>query len=156
VREALFSSLGARVAGAAVLDLFGGSGALGIEALSRGAASAVIVERDRRAADVIAANLARTGLAAQARLVRGDALAALRGLAARNDVFDVVFIDPPYRSDLAARALGAIVELGLLAADGVVVVEHDKRAPAPPADGLLPYAERSYGDTRLTYLARPR
>jgi len=154
VREALFSSLGSLVQGAGVLDLFGGSGALAIEALSRGAALAVIVELHRRAADVVSANLSRTGLEGRARLIRGDALKLIPSLAAERLAFDVVFLDPPYAGDLAARALAAVVGHGLLAPEGVVVVEHDKRNPVAEPAGLRIESVRTYGDTALTYLAR--
>jgi len=154
VREAMFSSLGARVPGSSVLDLFGGSGALGIEALSRGAALAVIVEHHRRAADVIAANLARAGLGERARLVRGDALRAIPALAAERLAFEVVFVDPPYAGDLAARAIEAVFDRGLLAPEGIAVVEHDKRRPFSCASALRVAAEKTYGDTALTYLTR--
>jgi 16S rRNA (guanine966-N2)-methyltransferase len=150
----MFSSLGARVSGASVLDLFGGSGALGIEALSRGAALAVIVELHRRAADVVAANLARTGLGERARLVRGDALRAIPALAAQRLVFDVVFLDPPYAGELAALALEAVLERGLLAPAGIAVVEHDKRRPFVGPATVRVLAEKTYGDTAVTYLAR--
>jgi len=154
VREAMFSSLGARVRGASVLDLFGGSGALGIEALSRGAALAVIVELHKRTAEVIAANLARTGLGERARLVRGDALRAIPMLAAERLAFDVVFLDPPYAGDLAARALEAVLDRGLLAPEGVAVVEHDKRRPFVGPASVCVLAEKTYGDTAVTYLVR--
>jgi 16S rRNA (guanine966-N2)-methyltransferase len=154
VREALFSSLGERVRGARVLDLFGGSGALAIEALSRGAASAVIVELNRRTADVIDGNLARAGLAGGARLVRGDALKAISRLASAGLAFDVAFLDPPYASDLAARALAALIAAGLLAAGGIAVVEHDKRRSIETPPGLSVLAVKTYGDTALTIYAR--
>ena len=155
VREALFSSLGARVRGARVLDLFGGSGALGVEALSRGAALAVIVELQKRAAEVVAANLVRTGLAERARLIRGDALKVIPSLAAERVVFDIVFLDPPYAGDLAALSLAAVVEQGILATGGIVVVEHDKRGAVAKPAGVVVASVKAYGDTALTYLTRP-
>jgi 16S rRNA (guanine966-N2)-methyltransferase len=154
VREALFSSLGARVHAANVLDLFGGSGALGIEALSRGAALAVIVELHKRTAAVVAANLSRTGLGDRARLIRGDALKVIPALAAERLVFDVAFLDPPYASDLAARSLAAVVDHGLLAPEGVAVVEHDKHDTVAESAGLHVTSVKTYGDTALTYLTR--
>jgi 16S rRNA (guanine(966)-N(2))-methyltransferase RsmD len=154
VREALFSALGGRVPGARVLDLFGGSGALAVEALSRGAAHAVIVELQRRPAAAIAANLERTGLAERARIVRNDALRAIPALADERLVFDIVFLDPPYAGDLAARALAAVLDRGLLAADGIAVVERERRRPFAAPEGVRVVAEKSYGDTALTYLSR--
>jgi 16S rRNA (guanine966-N2)-methyltransferase len=147
VREALFSMLGA-VDGARVLDLFAGSGALAIEALSRGAAHALLVERDARAAAVARANLDALGIGAdEARVVRAPARAALRTARERGDAYDLVFLDPPYRD---APGLGA--ELGealgpLLAAGARVVAESDRR---DPLELPLPLVhDRRYGDTLI-------
>jgi 16S rRNA (guanine966-N2)-methyltransferase len=147
VREALFSTLGP-LDGARVLDLYAGSGALGIEALSRGAASALLVERDPRAVDVIRANLDALGLAEpEARVWRGTARGALKNASDRGDTYDLVFLDPPYRS---APELGRDLSAAfgpLLAAGGRVVTESDRRAPL---DLLLPVThERRYGDTLI-------
>jgi 16S rRNA (guanine966-N2)-methyltransferase len=148
VREALFSALG-DLAGARVLDLFAGSGALGLEALSRGAAHATFVERDRRAAAVLRDNVATLGLRPQeAQVLQRDAHAALREAAARGATYDLVLLDPPYRD---APALGPALSASLVPvlADGArVVTEADRRTPLElPA---LPTAfERRYGDTLL-------
>jgi 16S rRNA (guanine966-N2)-methyltransferase len=146
VREALFSMLG-DVSGARVLDLYAGSGALGIEALSRGAESAVFVERDTRAAAVIERNLASLGL--QERVVRQD---AVRFLARREDTFDLVFCDPPY--DSASRLAGPLTERlpALTSGAARIVTESDKRTPLELPFPLL--AERLYGDTRIAIHAR--
>jgi 16S rRNA (guanine966-N2)-methyltransferase len=145
VREALFATLGP-LEGAVVLDLFAGSGALGIEALSRGAARAVFVERDPRAADVACANLAALGVGdAQAVVLRMPARRALQYARARGDTYDLVLLDPPYESapDLGpelSEALGP-----LLATGARVVTESDRRAPLELS---LPVVhERRYGDT---------
>jgi len=143
VREALFSVLGPAVQGARVLDLFAGSGALGLEALSRGAVSAVFVERSPRALAAIAANLATLGVEAEVR--RMEARAALRTASARGEAYDLVFLDPPYR-----RAAGLGRELSealraVLAAGARVVSESDRR---DPLELDLPLTdERRYGDT---------
>ncbi len=144
VREALFAILG-DLAGLRVLDLFAGSGALGIEALSRGAASAVFVERAPRVAEVVRGNLAALGL--EARVVRADARAHLRDASARADAYDLVFLDPPYRDAAAwGRELSAALE-AVLAPRARVVSESDRRAPL---DLTLPLAdERRYGDTLI-------
>jgi 16S rRNA (guanine966-N2)-methyltransferase len=142
VREALFSMLG-DVAALRVLDLFAGSGALGIEALSRGAASATFVERSPPALAALRANVASLGLDERARIVAGDALTALRAPAK----YDLVFLDPPYAT--AATFEGALArELpALLAPGGRVISESDRRAPLELA---LPLSrERRYGDTMI-------
>jgi 16S rRNA (guanine(966)-N(2))-methyltransferase RsmD len=142
VREALFSMLG-ELAGARVLDLFAGSGALGIEALSRGAAHATFVERAAPALAALRANIASLGLEDRATVRAGDAVSALRGAGP----YDLVFLDPPYATAEAlagelSRALPAV-----LAPGARVVSESDRRTPAAIA---LPLArERRYGDTLI-------
>ena len=142
VREALFSMLG-DVSGLAVLDLFAGSGALGIEALSRGAASATFVERSPQALAALRTNVEALGLAGRSRVRAGDALSALRAAGK----YDLVFLDPPYAmattlADVLSQALP-----GVLCAGARVVSESDRRAPLALA---LPLArERRYGDTMI-------
>ena len=122
VREALFARLGG-LAGARVLDLYAGSGALGIEALSRGAVSAHFVERAAPVLQVLRANLEALALAQAARVLRGDACSVVRRLARDGTQFDLVLVDPPYASSEASRALRALAESGILAPGAVVVVE---------------------------------
>ena len=147
VRESLFALLGP-VDGLAVLDLFAGSGALAIEALSRGAASAVLVERDRGAAKVITANLeALDLLEPQARLIQGSAQKALEQAAKAAETYDLLFLDPPYRQpamlgDDAAKLFGSI-----LAPNARVVTESDRRQPFELALPMID--ERRYGDTLI-------
>jgi 16S rRNA (guanine966-N2)-methyltransferase len=141
VREAVFSTLGA-LDGARVLDLYAGSGALGIEALSRGAASALFVERDRRALAALRRNLDDVGVEAEVR--NQD---ALRFIAHPEGVFDLVFCDPPY--DEASRVAAPLSEAlpAMLDQDARIVTESDKRNPL-----ILPLplvVERTYGDTRI-------
>jgi 16S rRNA (guanine966-N2)-methyltransferase len=147
VREAVFSTLGP-LDGARVLDLFAGSGALGIEALSRGAAHTRFVEQARPALVVLKANLATLDIDSEAASVRaGDALAALRDASTRGDAYDLVFLDPPYRQ---ATALGPALSTALtpvLAPGARVVSESDRRHPL---DLDLPLVhERRYGDTLI-------
>jgi 16S rRNA (guanine966-N2)-methyltransferase len=141
VREALFSMLG-EVEGARVLDLYAGSGALGIEALSRGAESAVFVERDARAVAAIERNLAAVG--AEAHVARQD---VSRFLGHAEGPYDLVFCDPPY--DFASRLAGALAErLPAVAPPGArIVTESDKRNPLELPFPLV--TERVYGDTRI-------
>ena len=141
VREALFSMLG-DVHGASVLDLFAGTGALGIEALSRGAQTAVFVERDVDVARVLSANLQALGIAREtAQVRRADALQALRSARGRKETYDLIFIDPPYGQ---ARDWGA----KLVVAGARVVVESDRRAPLELELALE--RSRRYGDTSIT------
>jgi len=142
VREALFSMLGA-MDGLRVLDLFAGSGALGIEALSRGAAHATFVERSAPALAALRANLAALGLVERSSVRAGDALAALRGA----ETYDLVFLDPPYA--MAEALAGQLSDAlpAVLAGGARVVSESDHRAP--PALALPLARERRYGDTLI-------
>ncbi len=146
VREALFSILGVDlVAGARVLDLFAGSGALGIEALSRGAAQAVLVDSGAAAVAAIRRNLSALGAEAEVR--RQDALAYLGSASRDARQYDLVFLDPPYRH---ASALGPQLSAALgpvLALDARVVAESARRAPLELDLALLD--ERRYGDTLI-------
>jgi 16S rRNA (guanine966-N2)-methyltransferase len=149
VREALFASLGDRVPGARVLDLFAGTGALAIEALSRGAAQAVLVEQAAPAVAVIRANLAALELTSSATVRRTRAETYLR--TGRDGPFDLVFLDPPYAIGVGLLA-GLLARLadGALAAGATVVVEAAARSEAPVwPPGLLAEAPRRYGDTAL-------
>jgi 16S rRNA (guanine966-N2)-methyltransferase len=151
VRESLFSrleSLGA-VAGARVLDLFAGSGALGLEAVSRGAASAVLVESDRRAVTACRANGRALGFH-EVTVVADRVERFLPAAVGRGDVFDLVLLDPPYA--VPERALAQVLTgvAGILARDGVVVVERSARDDEPPwPDGLEPIGDRVTGETAV-------
>ena len=149
VREAVFNALGSLgvVVGAEVVDLFAGSGALGIEALSRGAERATFVESDRRAADVVAANLDDLGLADRAAVVRRPVAAALDDLP---DAIDLVLADPPYAFDGWDDLLGDLAPR--LAPDAVVVAETDHPLDLPP--GWTKVRERTYGGTVVTFARR--
>jgi 16S rRNA (guanine966-N2)-methyltransferase len=141
------------MAGARVLDLYAGSGALGIEALSGGAGSLVAVERDRETARTLAQNFCACGFEGRVELLVEPALAALGRLSGRE--FDLVLLDPPYESGEIGPVLDALAARGLVAAAGLVVVEHGRRdAVAAPA-ALDLELERRYGDSSLTLLRRP-
>jgi len=149
VREAVFNALGSlgAVQDAVATDLFAGSGALGIEALSRGAAHVHFVESDRRAAEVVAANLAELGLADRATVVRRPVPGALDLLP---DRLDLVLADPPYAFDGWVELLEALVPR--LDEDAVVVAESDRAVPLPA--GWSTVRERTYGGTVVTFARR--
>lgn len=151
VREALFSMLAHRGAleAARVLDLFAGSGALGIEALSRGALRALFVEKSRSVAKNLGENLASLDLLARAHVVTGDAAVALRELARGAERFDLCFIDPPYASALAGPALATLAASGLLSSRALLVAESDRRHAPGPIAGLELAFERAFGDTLI-------
>jgi 16S rRNA (guanine(966)-N(2))-methyltransferase RsmD len=151
VREAMFNILGPPP-GDPVLDLFAGTGSLGLEALSRGAAAATFVERDRRALDALGRNLRELGLADRARVMGAPVLAGLRQLATEGARYGWVFVDPPYAAGEVESVLEALCGSPLLASTGVVVVEHDKRHVPPEAVGSLHLTDRRfYGDTGLSF-----
>jgi 16S rRNA (guanine966-N2)-methyltransferase len=153
VREAVFALLG-DVEGASVLDLFAGAGGLGIEALSRGAASAVFVERDAGALRALKANLAALEIALEeAEVRRADALAALRSARAREETYDLVFIDPPYSQAHDWGPELSTVLPQLLAPAARVVVESDRRAQLELR--VRVEQERRYGDTLITIHRHP-
>lgn len=150
-REALFSSLGGLVAGARVLDLYAGTGSLGLEALSRGATDATFVERDRAALAALAANVEAIGLGGT--VVAGNVDAYLEGAAGE---YDVVFVDPPYADD-AMTVDGVLAALDGLLAEGATVVVHRRTGQpppeAPPGTELL--RRRRYGDSELSVFGSP-
>jgi 16S rRNA (guanine966-N2)-methyltransferase len=149
VREALFSILGERVMDAEVLDLFAGSGALGLEALSRGAARADFCELSAAALRSLHANVERLGYADRCSVRRQDGRRRIRADAAAGRVYDLLLIDPPYRM-LAALQHEIFLHLPqLLAPQGRLAVEGPAAAPAPTLP-LARVAERDYGGTRLT------
>ncbi len=172
VRAAIFNVLAARgapLAGAAVLDLFAGTGSLGIEALSRGAARAVFVEAAAPPLAALEHNLARLGLVgresrgpARVEVRRGDALRVMERLAAEGGRFDLVFLDPPYARGLTAATVERLAALGLVAPGGLVVVEHgtvEIMADHVPGGGPEPWSlvqvdQRRYGRTVVTLYER--
>jgi len=149
VRESLFSMLTHLdvIDGARVLDLFAGTGALGLEALSRGAAHVTFVDDGRVATGLIRQNIALTHSAAQTTLIKRD---ATRLGACPGDPYDLVFLDPPYGKGLGARALATVQAGGWLAADALVVFEES--APVPAPQGFTIQDMRKYGDTHVTLL----
>jgi 16S rRNA (guanine966-N2)-methyltransferase len=151
VREALFSILGDAVDDARVLDLYAGTGALAIEALSRGARSATCVERERQALAMLGQNVEDLGLGSRVSIVRGDALEFCRRMPVDGGAYEVVFGDPPYRAPLAP--LGpALVEAEWWGT--VVVLEHAAEAPPPTAPPGVTIDTRRYGDTAITFYWR--
>ncbi len=157
VRSSIFSRLGARfdLAGARVLDLFAGSGSLGIEALSRGAASTVFVDSARAAAAVIQRNLRTLGFAGRTRVIVLEVIRALERLAAERARFDLAFIDAPYARDTSAGVIAALVQLELMEPGGWIVVRQDARAPALDPAELELVNQAIVGDHRIALYRRP-
>ena len=157
-RESIFSRLAVRMdlGGVRVLDIFAGSGSLGIESLSRGAEHVTFVDSSRDAAAAIRANLAQLELSDRARIVGSDVRRALGELGRSHESFDLVFVDAPFKDDMSAEVLALLAEHQLVASGGWVVVEQSKRAPvAPPAPEAH---ERAFvatiGDHRIAFYRR--
>ena len=143
--------LAPRLEGARVLDLFAGSGTLGIEALSRGADLAVFVERDRQAAAQIRSNLAASALEARGLVRRANALTEISVLAGAGERFDVIILDPPYGLGLLTKTVRLLKESGLLAPGGVVVAEGHWRDDPGDVPGLRRSRTARYGETALWF-----
>jgi len=155
VKEALFDILSWQLPGCRFLDLFAGTGSVGIEALSRGAQEAVFVERAIQAVRVVRDNLQRTGLAGSARIVHDDAfrfVAQTGGRQTDGDGFDIIYVAPPQYQDLWSQALLALDASPLLAPDGIVVVQIFPKEYRPlPLQRLVLTDQRTYGSTMLCF-----
>jgi len=156
VKEAVFSALQFEIEGARVLDLFAGSGQMGIEALSRGARSCVLVDNAKESLAAIRNNLAAAGLAAKAKVVAGDAPGFLRGY--RGEYFDIAFLDPPYAAGLLVSALGLLADK--MSASGVIICETDISAGMDeqlhaPAEDFALVKKYRYGKTQVALYRRP-
>lgn len=152
VREAVFSRWQPRLAGARFLDLFAGSGAVGLEAASRGAGAVTWVEGDRRAAAVLEANRRLVG--AGGALRQGDALRVTADLGRQDVRFDLVYADPPYAYGDGARLLAALIPL--VEEDGEIAYEHRAGEEPEPPPGLLRTETRRYGDSGVSFFRRAR
>jgi 16S rRNA (guanine966-N2)-methyltransferase len=152
-RKALFDILGQDLEGVTLLDLFAGSGAIGLEAISRGAAKATMVEKDPKCAAVIGENISLLlgGSAAGTyhyEVIQSDAFAVVKLFARQGRKFDVVFIDPPYGRELAKKALKTLEGYDILQPNCMVVIQHEKREILPQKEGrFLLYRQKNYGTT---------
>jgi 16S rRNA (guanine966-N2)-methyltransferase len=150
VREAIFNIVGDRIDGARVLDLYAGTGALGIESISRGASHATLVEAERAACEAILQSLGRAGFTSQATLIRGRLPAALKSV---SGLFDIILMDPPYNEETAIETLDGLARL--LTDEGLIVYEHGSRYNPPGRpEGLVLQERRIYGDSALALYGR--
>ena len=150
VKEALFSMLTPYIRGAAVLDLFAGSGALGIEALSRGADRAVFVDFDKAAENAVRANLEKARLAEKAEVLRTDSLSFL---SSRRESYSLIFLDPPYGSGLYEKTLAMVMERHILAPGGIIAAEWDAEVHEPIfPEEFERFRDRRYGRVHITLL----
>lgn len=157
VKEALFNILAPYMTDAVVLDLFAGSGALGLEALSRGARTVTFVERDRRALAVIRKNAERLQLLDKSLIVAADALKAAARFASDEQRFDLIFADPPYERELAVAIAESLDKHNLLTKDGLIVIEHHRQEELPSLfENIRQIRVSRYGDTVLTFFGPKR
>jgi 16S rRNA (guanine(966)-N(2))-methyltransferase RsmD len=151
VKEAVFNILGNKVRDAVFLDLFGGTGAIAIEAISRGAAEAVICEKDFQALRVISHNIISANFTEKIKVLKIDALMALKILAKENYRFDIIYLDPPYQAGLLPEVIEQLDESSLLKEDGLIMVETSKREDLSKYNiGYSLLKSRNYGDTLIT------
>jgi 16S rRNA (guanine(966)-N(2))-methyltransferase RsmD len=127
IKEALFNIIQFKIEDAVVLDLFAGSGSLGIEALSRNAELAVFCDNSYEAIKVIKQNLSNTKLEEKAQIIHKDYILALKKLSKDNFIFDIIFVDPPYKSDFAVKSIDEIMEKNILSNDGIIIIETDNK-----------------------------
>lgn len=152
VKEAMFSRIGPYFSGGAVLDLFAGTGALGIEALSRGMERGVFIDRNRHAIQIIRHNLTQTKLIEQAEVYVNDALRALKALAKREMKFDLVLIDPPYADRHVEAIIAHLLEAELLKDNASVVVEHDAKITYKEQyEGVQLQRQLQFGDIAVSF-----
>lgn len=151
VKESMFNIVQDWVYDSQVLDLFAGSGALGIEALSRGASQAVFCDNSLDSIKIIKSNIEKARVADRSQIVSGDFKRCLRDMEAKNQSFDMIFVDPPYYKGLFEEVLDTIRSCKILKKDGIVIVEHDAKRPIGQVEGLEVYKEKKYGITMLTF-----
>ena len=162
VRKALFDTLQAKVPDSCFLELFAGSGAVGIEALSNGAKEVIFVEKDRRCCKVIQDNLGQLGLMTKPKrlpenvsILATDSFKAIDFFDKNNKRFDIVFLDPPYYMDLAKKALQKLSACDILAPHGLIVAEHNKRDILDSCIGdLTCFKQKRYGDKFLSFYSK--
>lgn len=150
VKESMFNIIAPYIYDAVVLDLFSGSGALGIEALSRGAKEAYFCDKDPKSISVTKSNIAKAKLEDRSTVIVGDYIKGIKNFSDRNLKADLIFIDPPYYEGLFEEVLGSIISNGILAKDGILLVEHDYNTSINHVDGLKVQKEKKYGKTAVT------
>lgn len=155
LRECYFDIVQDRIGGARFLDLCAGSGSVGLEALSRGAASVVFVEMSERSLKYLRKNLSHCQVEAGVRVIRGDIQAQIPRLAQDGGQFDLIYFDPPYFEGLYDKALAAVAGSGLLAPGGLMTVNHFKKVDVPESSGALERVRTvRHGDSALSFYVR--
>ncbi|SKC87165.1 16S rRNA (guanine(966)-N(2))-methyltransferase RsmD [Maledivibacter halophilus] len=152
VKESVFNIIAPYVENSNILDLFSGTGNLGIEAVSRGAAHAYLVEKNRKQYNIIKENILKTKLNDKIEVIIEDVYIALEKFGKSNHKFDIIFMDPPYLKNYIIPCLGKIAEINLLDADGIIIVEHDIKDIIPEViNNLVRFKEKKYGSTMISF-----
>ncbi len=154
IKESFFNIINPYLYECRFLDLFSGSGAIGIEALSRGAQKAVFVDSGRESIEVIRANIEAARLSDRASVVDSDVFAAVSRLGSKNDRFDIIFMDPPYSKGLVEKTLRAVLNADILVPDGFIVAEQAAGDERPDIEGLEIYRIKDYKTTKMLYIRR--
>lgn len=157
VKESIFNILGAAVKGASVLDLFAGTGNLGIEALSRGAKRVVFVEKTRQGVRLIGRNLAHFGMGGRAEVMASDVMRAIGVLDRRGDRFDLIFMDPPYERGWIEKTFSKLLARKIFHEEAIFVVEHTRREPLQRLiEGWDLLRQREIGDSLISFVVPKR
>ena len=154
VKESLFSIIQDKIQEAYVLDLFAGSGALGIETLSRGAKYAVFCDNEKQAIEIIQENIEKTKNVEKALIMKCDYTDCLEKVVLQNKKFDIIFIDPPYESSNRKNAIEIILQKNLLSEDGIIIIETQDKTESEKITEFNVYDERKYGRVSLIFLNR--
>ena len=154
VKESIFNILGGEVEGKAVLDLFAGTGNLGIEALSRGAKKALFVEKGRQALNLIQRNLSQFGMNGQSEILPKDVMRAIGILKQRCEIFDLILIDPPYEKGMIQKTLMKLNSDKIHHEDSILIIQHNRRESIPTMfEGWTLIRQRRIGDTLISFLS---
>lgn len=154
IKESLFNIIAPYLYDCRFLDLFSGSGAIGIEALSRGAQGAVFVDMGDESVNIIKQNVTAARLLDKADVIKSDVGSAIERLGREGRCFDIIFMDPPYNKEFIVQTLKKIIKAGILADDGFIVAEQSQEDETPELDGLEVYRIKDYKITKMTFLRK--
>ena len=155
IREAVFNVIAEKVPGADILDVFAGSGAYGLEALSRGAKRATFIDRDELCASVISENIQALSVQERAKVIAADTAETLKFLGKNKERFDLVFADPPYNMNMARKALIMINQYDILNPSGFLILEHHSAETVPESEGDVSICrQKSYGDISISFFLK--
>lgn len=152
VKESLFNMINSYMMESEILDLFAGTGSLGIECLSRGADKCVFVDSSKESIGIIKSNIKKARVEDKSTVLNSDFKSAMKSLSLKNQSFDVIFMDPPYYKNMFSDALSGVDQNNLLKEDGIIVVEHDTKDEFPDSIGrLYKSKDKKYGNTTITF-----